>query len=177
MSSREKKLLTILLLAGFFMLNFFLYSQYLQKKILFDTNLETAKMELQQAISSQDNAAQYAEQMQWLTENEPEATDAQTVQGQLQAFIEKEARAAGLTVKPQEFLPTDTTGKYYHRAQIKISVTGQDESLYRWLYTINDPEAFRSAIQIRLNPNTQDDKLIDCVAVISQWFPAETIDL
>ena len=116
MSSREKKLLSLLLLAGFLMFNFFLYSQYLQKKALFETDLDTAKIELQQAISSQDNANLYAEQMQWLTDHEPAPTDAQTVQGQLQAFIEKEANAAGLTVKPQEFLPTDTTGKHYHSA-------------------------------------------------------------
>jgi hypothetical protein len=176
MSSREKKLLSILLLAGFLLLNLFLYSQYLQKKNLFENALETAKIELQQAKTSQDNAAQYAEQMQWLADHEPAQTDAQTVLGQLQAFIEKEAITAGLTLKPQEFLPTDTTGKHYHRAQIKISVTGREESLYRWLNAVNDPSAFRSAIQIRLNPNTQDDILIDCSAVISQWFPAEKTD-
>lgn len=177
MSSREKNLLSLLLLAGFVMFNFFLYSQYLQKKTLFETSLETAKIELQQAISSQDNATLYKGQMQWLADNEPAPADAQTVQGQLQSFIENEARAAGLTLKPQEFLLTDTSGKHYHRAQIKFSVTGQEKSLYHWLNTINNPSSFRSAIQIRLNPNTQDDTLIDCIAVISQWFPAEQTDL
>ena len=177
MSSREKNLLSLLLLAGFVMFNFFLYSQYLQKKALFESSLDTAKMELQRAISSQDNATQYEEQMQWLADNEPPTIDAQTVQGQLQSFIEKEARAAGLTLKPQEFLPTDTSGKHYHRAQIQFSVTGKEESLYHWLNTINNPSSFRSAIQIRLTPNTKDDTLIDCTAVISQWFPAEQTDL
>jgi hypothetical protein len=176
MSSREKKLLSLLLLAGFLLLNLFLYSQYQQKKALFETALETSQIELEQAKTSQDNATQYAEEMQWLADHEPAQTDAQTVQGQLQAFIETEAKAAGLTVKPQEFLATDTTGKHYHRAQIKISVTGREESLYRWLHSVNDPLAFRSAIEIRLNPNTQDDTLIDCKTVISQWFPAEKTD-
>lgn len=178
MSSREKKLLSLLLLAGFLLLNLFLYSQYQQKKALFETALETSQIELEQGKTSQDNATQYAEEMQWLANHEPAQTDAQNVEGQLQKFIETEAKAAGLTLKPQaqEFLTTDTTGKHYHRAQIKISVTGREESLYRWLNTVNDPSAFRSAIQIRLSPNTQDDTLIDCSAVISQWFPAEKTD-
>jgi type II secretory pathway pseudopilin PulG len=177
MSSREQKLLSLLLLAGFIMFNFFLYSQYIQKKSLFQANLEAAKNQLQRAILIQDNSEQLSAEMQWLTDNEPEITDAETVQGKLQAFIANEASTAGLTIKGrQEFLPTDTSGAYYHRAQIKITVTGQEQDLYRWLHVMNDPAAFRSAIQIRLSPNTQDDALIDCIAVIGQWFPTQNSD-
>jgi uncharacterized protein HemX len=89
MSSREKKLLSLLLLAGFLLLNLFLYSQYQQKKALFETALETSQIELEQAKTSQDNATQYAEEMQWLADHEPAQTDAQTVQGQLQALKRK----------------------------------------------------------------------------------------
>lgn len=177
MSSREKKLLSLLLIAGFLMLNFFLYTQFKQKKALYETNLDTAKNQLKRAITIQENSAQLAAEMKWLAEHEPAPADEQTVKGQLQAFIDKEARSAGLTIKgKQEFLNTDTQGVHYHRAQIKITVTGSEQLLYRWLDTINEPSAFRSAIQIRLSPNTQDDKLIDCSAVIAQWFPAERSD-
>ncbi len=177
MSSREKKLLFFLLLAGFLMLNFFVYSQYIQKKALFETRLETAKTGLQLAISSQDNAAQYAEQMQWLNDNEPAPSNVQTVQAQLQASIEKEARSSGLTIKSQEPLTTVTTGKHYHRVQHRFSVTGNEEALYRWLLTLNNPNTFRTATQLRLSPNTQEETLIDCNAVFSQWFPAEQSEL
>jgi hypothetical protein len=178
MSSREKKLLSLLLIAGFIMLNFFLYSQYHQKKSIYETNLDTANNQLRQAISNQNNSELFTEQMQWLAENEPVPSNAQTVQGQLQELVEKEAQTAGLTLKPksQEFIATDTTGTYYHRAQMKISVTGREDSLYRWLHVINDPASFRAATQIRLTPNTQNDELIDCTAFISQWFPVETTD-
>lgn len=172
MSSREKKLLSLLLLAGFLMFNLFLYSQYLQKKNLFENALETAKIELQQAKTSQDNAAQYAEQMQWLAEHEPDPTNAQTVEGKFYPFVENQAVAAGLEITDKDYIPANTTGKHYHRAHIQISVTGREESLYRWLNAVNDPSAFRSAIQIVLKPNT-DDTLIDCVAHIFQWFPPE----
>jgi hypothetical protein len=177
MSSREKNLISILLLAGFLMLNFFLYTQFKQKKTLFETNLETAQSKLQIAINEQASSDQYGEQMQWLADHEPTATDVQTVQGELQTYIDKEARSAGLELKgKQRFLPSNTQGQYYHRAQIEISVTGKEKDLYTWLQTINDPAAFRAATQILLRPNTHDDTLIDCTAVISQWFSAETTD-
>ncbi len=178
MSSREKNLVSILLLAGFLMLNFFLYSQFKQKKSTFETDLNTAANNLELAKNIQASSDQYSEQMEWLANNEPDAKDSQTVQGELQAYIDKEARAAGLELKgKQRFLPSDTQGQYYHRAQIEISVTGTEQDLYKWLCGINDPAAFRAATQIRLNPNTKDDTLIDCTAIISQWYPAETTDL
>lgn len=177
MSSREKNLITLLLLAGFLMLNFFLYSQYQQKKVLFQTNLDTAKNQLQRAIAIQENSAQLSEEMQWLADNEPAPSAFQTVQGQLIQFAKNEAIKAKLTVKDEKLIATDTSGAHYDRAQIQINVTGREEDLYRWLYTINEPTAFRAAIQIRVNPNTQDDTLIDCSAVIAQWFIPENPEL
>ena len=178
MSSREKNLLSLLLLAGFLMLNFFLYSLFKQKKTIFQTNLDTAKNNLQLAIIQQTNSEQFADQMQWLATHEPEPSNGETIQGQLQAYIDDQARVSGLTIKgKQRFLPTDAPqGANYHRAQIEISVTGSDQNIYRWLYIINEPSAFRAATQIRLTPNTQDDTLLDCTAIISQWFPAEKSD-
>ncbi|MES2982548.1 MAG: hypothetical protein V4727_09565 [Verrucomicrobiota bacterium] len=177
MSSREKNLLTLLLLGGFLMLNFFLFSQYQKKKVLFQTNLDTAKNQLQRAIAIQENSDQLAEEMNWLAENEPAPAASETVPSQLLQFANNQAINSNLTVKLEEILITDTSGTHYHRAQIKMNVTGQEKDLYDWLYAINEPTAFRTAIQIRLSPNTQDETLIDCSAVIAQWFSPENSEL
>jgi hypothetical protein len=173
MSTREKQLLSLLLLAGFIVLNVFLYSLYTQKRTLFQNDLETAKANLQEAIALQDSSAQLAEEMQWLAEYEPEPTVSQPVQSALLSFVDNQARNLGLTVKTQEPLPT-AEGVHYDRAQVKISLTGQEQALYSWFNAINDPKAFRAAYQIRLTPNGQDDTLIDCSATIAQWFPPAT---
>lgn len=171
MSAREKKLLTLLLIAGFLILNFFLYSLYVQKKTQFDNDLSGAKARLQQAIAFSESSTQLAEEMTWLAEHEPEPTVYQNVQTSLQQFSETQARNLGLTIKSQELLPTDESGVHYHRAQIKMNLTGPENALYRWLDAINDPASFRAAYQIRLSPNAQDDTLIDCSATLAQWFP------
>lgn len=173
MSAREKKLLIFLLTAGFIVVNFFLYSLYVQRKSLSITELNAAKASLQQAIAFQNSSEQLAEEMVWLAENEPEPAVYQTVQTQLQQFAETQARNLGLTIKSQELLPTDTSGVHYNRAQVKINLTGQEQALYRWFDAINDPSEFRSAYEIRLKPD-KDDTLIDCSATLSQWFPPAT---
>ncbi|MFK7851337.1 MAG: hypothetical protein AB8D78_10200 [Akkermansiaceae bacterium] len=174
MSSREKKLLILFLTAGFLLVNFFLYSLFVQKRTIAANELNAAKARLQQAIAFQNSSDQLAEQIDWLTENEPEPSVYQTVQTNLQQFSERQAVDFGLTIKKQELLPTDTTGIHYHRAQIRIRLTGPEQALYRWFDSVNNPSEFRSAYQIRLNPNTQDDTLIDCTATLAQWFPPTT---
>lgn len=171
MSDREKKLLALFLIAGFLIVNFFLYSVYVEKKNLYANDLESAKSQLQQAITFRESSGEFAEQMAWLAEKEPEPATYQETQNALQLFAETQARNLGLTVKSQEPLPTDEGGTYYHRAQVKINLSGQEKALYQWFDAINDPDVFRTTYQIRMSPNTQNDTLIDCSATLSQWFP------
>jgi hypothetical protein len=171
MSDREKKLLALFLVAGFLIINFFLYSLYIQKKALYASDLEAAKARLQQAIAFSESSQQLAEQMDWLAKNEPEPATYQETQNTLQNFAETQARNFGLTIRSQELLPTDDSGVHYHRAQVKMNLTGREQDLYKWFDAINDPAAFRTTYHIRMNPNGQDDTLIDCSATLSQWFP------
>lgn len=171
MSTREKNLLFLFLFAGFVILNVFLFTLYSQSKMRFTNDLETAKSTLQQAITFSESSQQYADEMQWLADHEPAPAAYQDVQTSLQQFAETQARNLSLTIKSQELLPTDDSGIHYHRAQVKINLSGREDALYKWFDAINDPSAFRSAYQIRLTPNTQDDTLIDCSATLSQWFP------
>jgi hypothetical protein len=174
MSDREKKLLAILLFAGFVILNFFAFTLYTQTKARYATDLETAKTDLRQAITISESAEEFEEEMEWLATNEPEPAAYQDVQTKLQQFAETQARNLGLTIKSQELLPTDESGIHYHRAQIRITLTGREQALYRWFDMINDPADFRTASQIRLTPDAKDDTLIDCTATLSQWFPPAT---
>ena len=171
MSDREKKLLALLLIAGFIIVNVFFYSFYMEKKSLYANDLETAKSQLEQAIVFRESSREFADQMAWLAEKEPKPATYQETQNALQLFAETEARNRGLNVKSQEPLPTDESGTYYHRAQVKINLTGKEKALYEWFDAINDPDVFRTTYQIRLSPNSQDDTLIDCSATLSQWFP------
>ncbi len=170
MSPREKKLLIFFAVAGFAVINFLAIGFYKSKRIEVTNQREQARQKLEMAQKISESRDQVADEMDWLSEHEPEPVANQDVQTQLQQFVEKEAKSTGLTIKTQKPLPTDATGTHYHRAKIQITVTGTEEALYRWFDHINMPDKFRIASQIRLSPNTQDDTKIDCTATIEQWF-------
>jgi hypothetical protein len=170
MSPREKKLLIFFATAGFLVINFLAFNFYQQRKLSVERGLIAAREKLRTAEMIRESRDQVADEMDWLAEREPEPAANQDVQTKLQQLCEREARTAGLTIKNQKPMPSDTTGTHFHRAKMQLSVTGTEEALYRWLDRINIPDQFRIATQIRLTPEKDDDTTIDCVAVIEQWF-------
>jgi hypothetical protein len=171
MSSREKKLILFFGLAGFIILNFLAFGFFKNKRLDVDRERALAIQKLETAEMFSASREQVTDQMDWLAEHEPEPTANQDVQTPLQQFAEREAKSTGLTIKTQKPLPTDATeGRNYHRAKIQFTVTGTEESLYRWFDRLNTPEQLRIASQIRLSPNTQDDTKIDCTVTVEQWF-------
>jgi len=171
MSPREKKLLIFFASAGFLIANFLAFGFFKTKRLEVDQQLVQARQQLETAEIFRASREQVTDQMDWLASKEPEPTANQDVQTKLQELCEKEANSAGLTIKNQKPLPSDTTeGRQYHRAKIQITVSGKEDALYRWFDRLNMPDQLRAATVIRLSPNQQDDTQIDCTATIEQWF-------
>jgi hypothetical protein len=174
MSPREKKLLILFTAAGFLVVNFLGFSWYQRLKVSVRNGLTEAESSLQRAEFNLANHEQIAAQMEWLAEREPEPKASQDAQASLQEFVGQKAREANLNVRGQKFLPVNDSGAHFHRAGIQIEVTGREEALYQWFNSIKSPEEFRATTKIIMNPNREDDTLIDCRADIEQWFiPAE----
>jgi hypothetical protein len=176
MSAREKKLIIFFAIAGFAILNLFVFNFATAKRQAVDTRREQALQKLATAEMFRESSAQVTDQMAWLAQHEPQPAANQDVQTKLQQLAEREAKATGLTIKTQKPLPTDSTeGRHYHRAKIQITVSGSEQALYQWFDKLNTPDQLRIASQIRLTPNQKDDTQIDCTATIEQWFvPATT---
>ena len=170
MSPREKNLLLFFAAAGFLMLNFLAFGMYKSKRGEVNRKHAEAVQKLDATEASRDKHDKVTGEMEWLAKHEPEPAANQDVQTKLQQLCESEAKSSGLTIKSQKPLPTDTTGRYFHRAKFEITVNGTEEALYRWFDHLNMPDQLRIASGIRMSPNTQDDTLIDCKAVIEQWF-------
>ncbi len=170
MSPREKKLLIFFAVAGFLVLNFLAIGVFKKKQLAVESQRNQAQQKLNTADMFRASREQVVDDMEWLAKNEPEPAANQDVQTQLQQLCEREARTAGLSIKTQKPLPTDTTGAHFHRAKIQLTVNGEEEALYRWFDRLNIPEQFRIASSIRISPNKEDDTKIDCTATIEQWF-------
>lgn len=170
MSPREKKLLIFFATAGFLVLNFLAIGLFQNKRLEVETQRNQARQKLDTAEMFRASREQVVDEMEWLAKHEPQPAANQDIQTQLQQLCEREARTAGLTIKTQKPLQTDTTGQYYHRAKIQLTVNGAEKDLYKWFDRLNIPEQFRIASSIRISPNKEDDTKIDCTATIEQWF-------
>jgi hypothetical protein len=170
MSDREKRLLYILGIAAFVLLNVFGFKFLVGLRRGYDLDLKDAQRGLDRAHEYEENARKVASEMEWLAKNEPKPRQGQTVQTELEQYASNQAQSAQLIVKTRKILPSDTSGSYYHAEQIEFTVTGTEASLYRWLHQLQQPEQFRSVVKLRLSPQREDDTKIDCVATISQWY-------
>lgn len=172
MSNREKNLLIFFAVAGFIVLNLlgFKYFSTYQSKI--KRERQEAQAELQRAEMFLDSRDQVEDEMNWLADHEPQPDEDQLVQTKLQQLAESEARNAGLSIKTggQKLLPTDKSGRHYHRAKVEFTVNGSEQALYSWIGKLQVPTEFRAVTFLRLMPNKEDDTKIDATLIIEQWF-------
>ena len=175
MSSREQKLLIFFAVAGFLVINFLLIGFLNKQKKKATDGLVDAKNKLQLAERISDERDQVADEMDWLAENEPEPAAEQDIQTKLNQLGMREATNNGLTIKSQKPLPAVIKeGQHFQRALFQFTLSGSEDSLYKWFNAINMPDQLRVASIIRLSPNTQDDTKIDCVATVAQAFVPAT---
>jgi len=171
MSFREKKLLIFFGIAGFLIINLIAWNFYTAKRADVARQLNSAHLKLEKALEFRASREQVTDQMDWLGKHEPEPAANQDVQTKLQGLCETEAKTANLTIITQKPLPTDAeAGRHFHRAKIKLSVTGTEQALYQWFDRLNSPEQMRIASFVQVSPNKKDDTQIDCTATIEQWF-------
>lgn len=175
MSPREKRLIILFALAGFFILNLLGYKLYASLRQDAEGALNQAKIALQGAEVASSNRDSVAPAMEWLETHLPRPADYQTVQSALQNLAETEATNAGLTVRSQRLLDPDQTSTHFHKVKVQLALTGTEQALYRWITSLNAPDKIRSVTRLLLSPNKENDSLIDCTADVEQWFtPAAT---
>lgn len=170
MSPREKKLIIFFAVGGFAVINLLGFNYFARLRVEINGQHAKAVTELKRADLLSTRRDEVESQMEWLSKHEPKPTDYQPVQTALQELAEKEVTGVGLTLKVQKLLPPDNGGPYYHRVKVQLTMVGPERALYSWFDHLNSPDSLRCVTSIRLSPNKEDDTLIDCTAVVEQWF-------
>jgi hypothetical protein len=173
MSPREKRLLAFFGIAGFLILNFLAFGFYSNQRDRIRADRNLATQELQLAQIARESREQVLDQMDWLAEHEPEPAAYQDVQTTLQQLAEREAIGAGLTIRNQRPMPTESN-THFDTVKVQLTVAGTEQALYLWFDRLNIPAQLRAVTFIRLQPDRENDTLIDCTAIVEQWFvPSE----
>lgn len=172
MSSREKKLLIFFLTAIFAVVNMFGFQWLQTKRQAVQVEIGAHEAILADADAAQKSREVIVQEIDWLEDNTPEAKEGELVPSQLQNFVTTEATRAGLTVVlgGEKIHDNDETGVHFNRARFEIKVSGNEAALYRWLVRLHSPRDFRAITSLLLNPNREDDTLIDARVQVEQWF-------
>lgn len=169
MSDREKKLLLLLGLAAFAIVNVFGFSRFRQERTRLASRLLEAEGNVQMADAYAAKYETVIEEMEWMEQHKPKPRDGQLVATELEQYAYNQAKTHQLEVKRRAIKPTDESGANFHRAKVEFNVTGKEDSLYRWLDRLQMPDQLRAITFLRLSPD-KDDTLIDSVVEVEQWF-------
>jgi len=170
MSDREKKLLFLLGLAAFAIVNVFGFSRFRQERDRLATRLIEAEGSVQMADAYAAKYETVIEEMEWMDQHKPKPRAGQLVATELEQYGYNQATTHQLEVKRRAIKPTDESGSNFHRAKVEFNVTGKEDSLYRWLDRLQMPDQLRAITFLRLSPDGKDDTLIDCIVEVEQWF-------
>jgi hypothetical protein len=170
MSDREKKLLLLLGLAAFAILNVFGISWYRKQRDILAARVIEAEGSVMMAEAYSAKYDTVVEEMEWLAGHQPQPRAGQIVATELEQYASNQASTHQLTVKRRAIKPVDETGRHFHRAKVEFNVTGKEDSLYRWLDRLQMPDQFKAITFLRLSPDAKDDTLIDCTVEVEQWY-------
>lgn len=170
MSDREKKLLLLLGLAAFAIVNVFGFSWFRKQRDKLASRLLDAEGSVQMADAYAAKYDTVVEEMDWMNQYKPKPRAGQLVATELEQYASNQATTHQLEVKRRAIKPTDETGANFHRAKVEFNVTGKEDSLYRWLDRLQMPDQLRAITFLRLSPDAKDDTLIDCTVEVEQWF-------
>lgn len=173
MNHREKRLLLVFAGVAGALVLFFGFETYRSRMEVLRKETEEARMTVTNAELFLQMQDQFADEIEWLELNEPAPRTVQEVQPALEQLATREARSSGLTVLSPSFPPSDENVGYYGRARVRMTVTGSEAALYRWLHQLQSPEDFRTVVSMELTPLRDDDTQISCTVVLEQWFVPE----
>jgi len=173
MNDREKRLFLFLAVIVVGIGALFGYKSYANYRANIHTQMEAAKLTLNNAEDFLVLREQAAEQLAFLERSEPEPRAIQDVKPAVMQFATKRAEDLGLTVLSPGFLDAEQGERHYARVRVRMTVTGTEEAFYRWLHEVQSPNDFRTVFSIDMITMRDDNTKIYCVVVLEQWFVPE----
>lgn len=104
----------------------------------------------------------------WLSQNQPAFTTAEEVeQGIYQEALAK--GVDGVSTSKRTLLPTLTTPDYV-QAGVALTAAGDLKDVFRWLYDLNRPEAFRVIRNLKVVPDKEAPEKIIATFELLRWY-------
>ncbi|MGI8602200.1 MAG: hypothetical protein ACR2OZ_04285 [Verrucomicrobiales bacterium] len=175
LTTSERRLLWVLLGAGFVILNFWGYNELALRRTRAlgqQRMLRTDIVRLEQLRLEKPNAELNRE---WLASRLPAYKDVDQLETYLYRTVSARAQDLGIELTKQDPRPTQKD-ELVHRSIVDIEFTDEIEAVTKFLHAIQDQEAFRFISHLELAAG-KDPKNIRCQARIEQWWHPESESL
>ncbi|MGK0185928.1 MAG: hypothetical protein ACI9R3_001711 [Verrucomicrobiales bacterium] len=171
----EFRLLLMFGIVAFLLLNAYGYKQL-------TTRHNALKLQEVQLIGKLRTADAYAreetdslQKEAWLRARVPVFGSQDIMKTFLLKFVEQRASSYGLTTEPQPREPELMDG--YMRSILEIKVSGAIEPIMEFVYSLQDPEEFRSITSFDLKAKPKDPLTLFAEFTIEQWWNPDSPEL
>lgn len=172
LNTREKRLLTLCLLTLLVVGNALAVREFMSRRKTAQATLSTLReQEASNRIWMSDRAL-YEKLQAWIEQHMPYTASAGRSRGELLEDLQGSARDVGLRVdneNPQESLALD----HANEVSVSMRVRGDQETMIRWLLTLQSPERFTVIKNIELELDSRSKEKtpqIQCNITVARWF-------
>jgi len=170
MSEREKKLLLILAVTFFFILNFIGFNMlYLPEVRKAERSEVTSEGKLKAAEMTLALREKYEPEMAWLERSGTVRTTPLEAQSKLQALLRKQASARRLEIRDSRII-TYQPGEHFDRVKVLFKVTGMERDVLSWLTSIHQISQRQVITKMEVKPQNNDITRIEVEIEIEKWI-------
>ena len=174
MSESEKKLLLILGVTFFIVLNFIGFN------VLYLPSVEAAKnakinaeRDLKGAETVLSLRETYEPEMAWLERSGTASTTPIVAQSKLQSLLRRLATSKQLEVRDSRIIPFQP-GQHFDRVKVLCKVTGMERNVMSWLTSIHQVAQRQVVTKLEIKPQNNDITRVEVEVEVEKWIiPAD----
>lgn len=107
----------------------------------------------------------------WLLDKQPAAVSSQEADQELLDTVSKKAADQGLTIIAKQLQEQQQTD-YYQQFGVTVTVKGELEKVFRWIYDLQKPGEFRVVPALKIVPDKEDPAKVTATVQIWRWYAA-----
>ncbi|MGY8640795.1 MAG: hypothetical protein ACKVJU_06855 [Verrucomicrobiales bacterium] len=122
--------------------------------------------------------AMWEQRSSWIGENLPTFETRGKASSELISRVDTVSKQYGVTIDTKELIEAPTEeeleleGGYYDSAGLKIEISGNEESVVKWVHSLQQPNKFIGVSGLKIEPDA-DSGLLRCEAKVRLWYGGE----
>ena len=164
----EFRLLLMFAIVAFVLVNVFGYQQLTSRHDAILVQREELITRLKTADIYQKQETESLQKQEWLTKRVPVYGSEDHMKTFLLKFVEQRASSFELVPELQPREPEEQDG--YMRSVLEVKISGGIDQLLPFVFSLQDPEEFRSITSFDLKSKPKDPKTLFAEFTIEQWW-------